>query len=251
MTFSQLSPRVKKMFKVLIDADLILELFLNRSEFIESAERLFYIQSQYRDIQMYITDQCLVKIHMHLNIPDHQVGNDAVLSIQKMFNQHIITVTFDHIEKARLSSINDFESSVEIACAIELTCDAIVTNQVGNFVTSALSVWSTDELELRLKLEQVMKPILSDELSTYMIQVTHRISMETAEFLLLKANELQEQLDKTFDDFMESMETKLIVNESMKNSKLREIRIAQINRDIDGFMALQQKLIDKYRQTGS
>jgi hypothetical protein len=199
---------------------------------------------------MYITDQCLTKVHMYLDVPDQRVGDDAVVSIQKMFDQHIISVTFDHVKKARLSPVKNFESSVEIACAIELMCDAIITNQIKNFENFMLSVWSIEELELRLKLEQKMKPIsfnFTEELSIYLIHATHKIRVETAEFLLLKSKELQEKTDKILDDFLNGMEVKLKKVESMNNSKLREIQIAQIDKDIDNFMALQQGLIAKFQ----
>jgi hypothetical protein len=163
MKVNQPSKESETMLKVLIDADLILELFLNRSEFIENAERLFDMRLQYQNIQMYVTDQCLAKIYTYLSIPEIQVGKDAVLSIQEMFDGYVVPITSAHIEEARLSSIKDFDSSVEVACAIKVVCDAIITNHPQNFENSALPIWSIEELELRLKLERILKtkaPIL-------------------------------------------------------------------------------------------
>jgi hypothetical protein len=45
-------------------ADLILELFLNRTGHIENAEKLLEMV-QFQQIQMYVTDQCLQKIRFY------------------------------------------------------------------------------------------------------------------------------------------------------------------------------------------
>jgi tetratricopeptide (TPR) repeat protein len=87
---------------------------------------------------------------------------------------------------------------------------------------------------------------LTERLTGYSIREKTKIRAETAEFLLIKCNELQIQIDQTTDDFMEDMEIKLEKVDSMSNPKLQEIRKVQLDRDIDGFMDLQKELLDKF-----
>jgi hypothetical protein len=142
--------------KVLIDTDLILELFIHRSGFVEQAEALFdTLKSE--NIQAYITDQCLNKLYMYPSTPDPQVGIDTVCFIKSIFEQNIISITYAHLVDARSLPVQDFDSSVEVACGVEKGCDAIITQYAENFNGSTLAIWSTEELKLRLELEQFLR----------------------------------------------------------------------------------------------
>jgi hypothetical protein len=107
------------------------------------------------------------------------------------------------------------------------------------------------ELEFRrrtlAKVREAQSQSLTERLNEYLIREKGKIRAETAAFLLSKRNELQTQMDRVFDDFTESMAVKLEKVESMTNSKLREIRTEQLERDIDSFMALQQELMDQFQ----
>jgi hypothetical protein len=105
------------------------------------------------------------------------------------------------------------------------------------------------ECKLRIitKAREAQIQSLTERLNEYLIREKTKIRAETAAFLLMKRNELQTQTDQIFDDFVESMEIKLEKVESMSNPKLREARKVQLDRDIDGFMALQKELMDKFQ----
>jgi hypothetical protein len=97
------------------------------------------------------------------------------------------------------------------------------------------------------KVREAQTQSLTEQLNEYLIREKGKIRAETAAFLLTKRNELQQQMDKVFDDFTENMAVKLEKVESMSNPKLRQIRTDQLEKDIDGFMILQQQLMEQFQ----
>jgi hypothetical protein len=97
------------------------------------------------------------------------------------------------------------------------------------------------------KVREAQSQSLTERLNEYLVREKGKIRAETAAFLLSKRNELQQQMDRVFDDFTENMEIKLEKVEAMSNSKLRQVRMDQLERDIDGFMYLQQELMEQFQ----
>lgn len=152
----------KSVMKILIDADVIIELFLNRSGFVEDAEKLFNAATCAEDIEFYITNKCLERIRIEKN------GEQSARELETMLQGHIVYDNDNYREQARRSSLKDFDSAEELACAITLGYDAIVTMNPQNFDGVLFSIWSIEDLLIRLNLENNLKVKLS---ARYPVQV--------------------------------------------------------------------------------
>ncbi len=142
------------MIKLLVDADLILELFVNRDTYCEEAERLFEILDHLSPIEIYVTELCLYKIKSFLSNFNSELGQKAVSFITKSLNVLILPFDKNIRDYARNLPINDFESAVEIAFAVQKNIGAIITLNPENFVGANLSILSIDQFLNRLFLEQ-------------------------------------------------------------------------------------------------
>lgn len=130
--------------RVLIDADLLLERLLNRSRFIEESKVLWKLVS-HRQVHGYITEIGLEKICLVSSQLKNKENAEKVISkIRKKF--HVCSVDRDLLEKARSFNLIDFESAVEVACAIDMNICEVVTQNHQNFPEVPLSVLSVDKL---------------------------------------------------------------------------------------------------------
>lgn len=64
--------------RILADADMLLELFINRTGCVEDVERLFMEVGNSNNIEIYITDLSLEKIRFYLSKPDAKLASDAI-----------------------------------------------------------------------------------------------------------------------------------------------------------------------------
>ena len=150
--------------KVLVDADVLLELFINRSGFVEDAEKLQQLLVDPKKsswVEVYITSKCLRRIHYELGESDSNLGEDAVAHVEIMGVKKI-PIDENLIQKARISSLRDFNSAEEVACANAMNLDAIITLNPHNFDGTNLQIWSVSELLKRVYLQKVYaeeKPI--------------------------------------------------------------------------------------------
>jgi predicted nucleic acid-binding protein len=145
------------MMKILADADILLELFLNRRGKIDAARTLIDM-AQSRQIQLYVTDLCLQKLHVYLDHFRIQSPEKAIARLKHTCKRSILTINRHLIEAARLSPLDDFEAALEVACASHAQLDAIVTLNIAAFNRSDYPVWSVDELVCRYQLRQITRP---------------------------------------------------------------------------------------------
>ena len=60
-----------------------------------------------------------------------------------------------------------------------------------------------------------------------------------------RAKAAQEQIDRTFEDLIETIVRKLEAAATISNEKIRELRIKQLERDFETFSNLQKHLVEK------
>jgi hypothetical protein len=89
---------------------------------------------------------------------------------------------------------------------------------------------------------------LKEACNQYLIGQKAEIRQQVASFLLAKTHELQENLDRTFDQFIASMERKMAAAEAIDRAVIRNVRIAQLERDLEEFAVLQAELADRFRR---
>lgn len=129
---------------ILLDADVILEFFINRSGFVEDVETLMHLVKTAK-IRARITDQGIEKIRYWLSKPDTQLGHEAASMVEVILKGWIIAVTENHIAQARLLPLRDFESAVEVICAKETNCNGIVTQNLQAFEGADLPIWDLNK----------------------------------------------------------------------------------------------------------
>ncbi|MEM8722972.1 MAG: hypothetical protein AAGE84_27430 [Cyanobacteria bacterium P01_G01_bin.39] len=61
-----------------------------------------------------------------------------------------------------------------------------------------------------------------------------------------KKLELQDEMDRLFDELMEKIEDRLEKIERVKNPVLQEIRIQKVEQDIENFTELQNHLVNYF-----
>lgn len=141
--------------RVLIDADVFLELFINRSGFVEDTEKLFLELAQSPQIEAYVTNKCLKRVRLELGDTDEQLGEQAACKVEALLNGRIIHINQDLREEARKSALRDFDSAEELTCAIAMELDAIVTQNSQNFNGANLPVLLVSNFLERNHLEEI------------------------------------------------------------------------------------------------
>lgn len=142
------------MMKILVDADMVLEVLLYRSGFIADVEDLWNLVPE--QIQGYISEVGLDKIRSFAKrLGTSQDAKKVVADIKAKMS--ICSINSHLLQQARLLDIGDFESAVEVACAITMNIGAIVTQEPQNFVGADLPVMSVGDLLKRQPLETSLK----------------------------------------------------------------------------------------------
>ena len=145
-----------KVIRILVDADLILEALMNRSDFAEDVREL--LDRVHPSIQMYLTDVGYQKIYAYTSrLKNSQIAEIVVDWLQEKIN--ICVVDQSILQKARLLHLKDFESSVELVCLSYQELDAIVTHKQEDFIEAPNKfwVWSVADLWLRANLESQLQ----------------------------------------------------------------------------------------------
>ena len=145
---------------VLVDADLLLEALLNREKFAKEAEK-FWNFARLGKVNCYITDIGLNKIYSFCRRLGNEESADEILwFVQKIVEN--LAVTSELVEKARVSDLEDFESALEVTCAIDKKINAIVTNRPEDFKGASLNILSVDKLIQCEQLNEVLNAKIID-----------------------------------------------------------------------------------------
>jgi ABC-type phosphate transport system substrate-binding protein len=137
--------------RVLIDADLLLELLLNRGEVSKEADEVWKL-AESRQIEGFITNSGLSKIYFICQeLTDEKSVDEIFISLEKTIS--ICSINRDIVKKACLSKLKDFESAIEYTCAKHMGFDGVVTHSLEKFSVSdfKVNVWSVDALLERCK----------------------------------------------------------------------------------------------------
>jgi hypothetical protein len=139
--------------KVLVDADLVLVACLNQGEWEEEVEKLWEMMES-GSIQGHITEVGLDRVRFVVsNFEKPEIVDQVFFDIQEVLQ--ILPIERSLFEQARLLNLLDFDSAMEVACAIAKNIGAIVTLTPQNFDNSPLSVLSVTNLLERQCLESL------------------------------------------------------------------------------------------------
>ena len=148
------------MIKILVDADLILEVLMNRHKSVEHVRQL--LDRVHPSVQMYLTDVGWQKIYDYASrLRSTQIAEIVVGWLQEKIQ--ICSIDQSILHQARSSPLRDFESAVELACASYRGLDAIVTHKQDDFAgdNNTFFVWSVTEFWVRVTLESQLQTTIS------------------------------------------------------------------------------------------
>lgn len=139
--------------QILVDADLILDYFLNRSAFVADAEEAFEIlESNW--IRGYISELGLRNIESALSLlGGFEAAQEIVSAITEVVE--VFPVNSELMQGARSLNIRNIASSVEVACAKEKNIGAILTSDPKIFAEADLPILKVSDLEQRRNLERI------------------------------------------------------------------------------------------------
>ncbi len=108
------------------------------------------------------------------------------------------------------------------------------------------------EFEYRQKAFEIVRKTQIESLeeicNQYLQQGRVATRSDTALFLMKKSAELQEELERLSDNFMESMDRRIEKIQQLNSLNLRQKRMEQIDNDIDTFMDLQTHILKQFQQ---
>lgn len=147
-------PFANSPLKILADADLVLELILKRSTFVEDAQKLLMEIAKLPQVEIYVTDKCLKRVSLEAL---DKTNDPMIESLINILDGHIIKIDDSIKEKARNYPLKDFDSAEEVVCAIEMQLNTIVTQNPQNFDGSTLGICSVGNLLNVVQLERTLE----------------------------------------------------------------------------------------------
>lgn len=221
-------------YRILIDADILDEVILNRGVFVKNSEILLEALNS-PHINLYVTDRGLARVHLN----DENTGN----YFRDLFEGRIITIDDTIKEKARGLSIVDYESSIEHVCAQEMNLDAIITLNPSNFLESNIPIWSVTDLLQRISLEQSQKvtqqSMFFSESSTEIPSVAEplrKISLESSQ---------KETLQPTSEDALKFLQKQYQIW-ILLNFKEQHVVHSKFNQQLHGSQNYLKNLLDSF-----
>ncbi len=143
------------MRRILLDADMLVEFFINRGVFQEKVEDIFEIIN-IKGVEFYLSNFGFEKIRDITKVMSgHKASKEITLLLKRRFGIKILTVTKQIIDEARLLHIENFDSSLEVSLAINSNISAIITHKISDFFGSELNVCSLTDFQERENLEKI------------------------------------------------------------------------------------------------
>ncbi|MCA2640090.1 MAG: hypothetical protein EWV49_01870 [Microcystis aeruginosa Ma_QC_Ch_20071001_S25] len=97
-------------------------------------------------------------------------------------------------------------------------------------------------------LRETQLQALTETCNQYLTRDKAARRADTAKFLLQKKEELTYELDAIFERFMKLLKDKYQIMDEENNPLFRQIRHDRLEKDINDFVELQNKLIDKFQR---
>ncbi|WP_199247980.1 PIN domain-containing protein [[Phormidium] sp. ETS-05] len=130
--------------KILIDPNIVLDLILEREPFVERAIALFE-QIERGNLAGYIAATSITNIFYIIRKTEGiEVALAAITQLLKGLG--FCAVDRHTVETALSLGLQDFEDSIQLACAIQNQLDGIVTRDGKDFIGSNLPIYSPTEL---------------------------------------------------------------------------------------------------------
>ncbi|MEZ4517224.1 MAG: PIN domain-containing protein [Chloroflexota bacterium] len=132
--------------RVLLDTNVVLDLYLDRIPFADAAAALWQAHEQ-GDLVGYVSSITPVNIYyIAQKLKDERTARQAVIELLSTLR---VCPTDQLVLSAAIElPIRDYEDAVQIACAMSMSLDAIVTRNLDDYASSPIPVYApTDFLQ--------------------------------------------------------------------------------------------------------
>ena len=129
--------------QVLIDTNVILDVLLNREQFVDAAVAILKLSED--EVQKFVSASAVTDIYYmaYQELRDKQFVRDLVKRLLSII--HVACVSEENILTALDSNWSDFEDSVQNAVAESQNYDAVITRNKNDYKKSMLNVFSPSE----------------------------------------------------------------------------------------------------------
>lgn len=134
--------------RVLIDANIIMDVLANREGFAEPASQLFKL-CEVGKVQGYVYAFSIANIaHIMRKELDRSQIEEVISKLGEIFT--IADMKADDLKKAAVQPIDDFEDALQSVCASRVKADFIVTRNLKDFKNSKVMAIKPSELIERM-----------------------------------------------------------------------------------------------------
>ena len=129
--------------KILIDANVALDVFLERQPFYVSGTRILGLSKG--GVGLFVSASSITDIYY---ITRKNFGNNTAANLLRnlLTSVHVASVTDSEIRRALDLNWGDFEDAVQYTAGESLAVDYIVTRNASDFASAAMPVVTPDEL---------------------------------------------------------------------------------------------------------
>ena len=135
--------------KVLIDTNVVLDILLERSEWVEDAERIWQASRDGR-LTSHVSASSITDVY-YISRGLTNPENARNIVRRCLDELRVVAVASDELETAYAFGGSDFEDDLQVACAVAVSLDAIVTRDPEGFPLSPIPVLSPAEVIARLR----------------------------------------------------------------------------------------------------
>jgi predicted nucleic acid-binding protein len=135
--------------RVLFDTNVLLDAVLAREPFVADAAFLLEAVNA-GQIEGFLSATMITDIHYLVRRQTRNNETAMVAVTQLMRLMEVCTVDRDVLEQAIALGFDDFEDGIQVACAIGLELEVIVTRDAAGFAESPIMVLSPKELRNRI-----------------------------------------------------------------------------------------------------
>ncbi len=129
--------------QVLIDTNVILDVLLNREQFVDAAVTILKLSED--EVQKFVSASAVTDIYYmaYQELRDKQFVRELLKKLLSII--HVACVSEENILTALDSDWSDFEDSVQNAVAESQNYDAVITRNKNDYKKSMLNVFSPNE----------------------------------------------------------------------------------------------------------
>lgn len=144
------SPSVGARRRVMVDANVVLDVLLEREVWLVDAARLFAAVAERRVVGVLAAHAVTTVHYVYRRGRTHEVAREKIGKLLALFD--VAAVGRAELASALASGFADVEDGVVHAAAVSSSCDGIVTRNGADFSASTLPVYTPGELVAALRL---------------------------------------------------------------------------------------------------